>query len=99
VFGTATALGVFSFLQAARLTSVNSKPGMPIDAGKLLLLNLALWYLPALMMPGVVAVARHFPLDAGRRGLAIAARRRRLLRFALRAFTSRLDGRRFLLWT
>ena len=52
VFGAATAFGLSSFLQAYRLTLLNSKPGMTIEAGKLLILNLALWFLPALMMPG-----------------------------------------------
>jgi two-component system, LytTR family, sensor kinase len=98
VFGTATALGTFSFLQALRLTSVNAKPGMPIEAGKLFLLNLALWYLPALMMPGIVAVARQFPLDVGRRGLAIAAHIAGALTFAFLHFVG-LMGVRFLLWT
>ena len=62
VFGAATAFGLFSFLQAYRLTLLNSKPGMTIDAGKLLILNLALWYLPAIMMPAIVSAARRFPL-------------------------------------
>src|SRR5436305_378505 len=75
VFGVATALGLFSTLQAYRLTLVNSRPGEPLESGfklKLTILNLALWYVPALMMPAVVRVARRFPLDeAGRRLRAI----------------------------
>ena len=73
VFGVATALGLFSFLQAYRLTMVNSKPGMSIMAGKLLLLNLALWYVPALLMPAVVWVARRFSFDSGRKVRAVLA--------------------------
>lgn len=56
---------MFSFLQGYRLTVLNSKPGMTIDTGKLLLLNLALWYLPALMMPAIVSATRRFPLETG----------------------------------
>jgi signal transduction histidine kinase len=73
VFGAATVLGVFSFLQAYRLTMVNAKPGMTIWAGKLLILNLALWYVPALMMPAVVWMARRFPFDSGRKLRAVVA--------------------------
>src|SRR6476469_2187634 len=67
VCGVATALGLFSALQAYRLTLVNMSPGEALDAsfaGKLIVLNLALWYIAAAMMPAVVRVARQFPLDA-----------------------------------
>jgi len=66
VFGVATALGVFSTLQAYRLTLVNLAPGEQLESGhaaKLLVLNLAYWYIPAVMIPAVVHVARRFPLD------------------------------------
>jgi hypothetical protein len=82
VFGVATALGLFSFLQAYRLTMVNSKPGMSIMAGKLLLLNLALWYVPALLMPAVVWVARRFSFDSGRTVRAVLAHAAGALIFA-----------------
>jgi len=101
VFGVATALGVFSTLQAYRLTLVNLKPGEPLEAGftlKLTFLNLALWYVPALMMPAIVRVARQFPLDeAGRRGRAILVHITGALSFAALDFVGMM-GVRFLLW-
>jgi two-component system LytT family sensor kinase len=97
VFGAATAFGLFSFLQAYRLTLLNSKPGMTIDAGKLLILNLALWYLPAVMMPAIVSAARTFPFESGRRLRAIAAHTAGALLFSF-AHLVGLLGVRFLLW-
>jgi two-component system LytT family sensor kinase len=97
VFGAATAFGLSSFLQAYRLTLVNSKPGMTIEAGKLLILNLALWYLPALMMPAIVWAARRFPLEAGRRVRAIAVHLAGALLFSC-AHLVGLLAVRFLLW-
>jgi len=97
VFGAATAFGLSSFLQAYRLTLLNSKPGMTIEAGKLLILNLALWYLPALMMPAIVSAARRFPLEAGRRVRAIAVHSGGALLFSC-AHLIGLLGVRFLLW-
>lgn len=82
VFGIATALGCFSFLQAYRVTLINSKPGMSIMAGKLLILNLALWYIPALLMPAVVWAARRFPFDTGHKIRAVLAHAAGALTFA-----------------
>jgi two-component system LytT family sensor kinase len=102
VFGVATALGLFSALQAYRLTLVYMKAGetmKPGFAGKLVILNLALWYLPAIMMPAVVRVARRFPLDAaGNRLGALAVHIVGALTFALVDFAG-MVGVRFLLWT
>lgn len=67
VLGVATVLSLFSTLQAYRLEVVTAKPGMPIYVGKLLALNLAYWFVPALLLPTVVWMARRFPLDAGNR--------------------------------
>jgi signal transduction histidine kinase len=97
VFGAATAFGLFSFLQAYRLTLLNSKPGMTTDAGKLLILNLTLWYLPALMMPAIVSAARAFPLETGRRVRAIAIHIVGALLFSFAHLVGVL-GVRFLLW-
>jgi len=97
VFGAATAFGVSSFLQAYRLTSVNMKPGMSIATGKLLILNLALWYLPALLMPVIVSAARAFPLEAGRRARAIAVHVVGAVLFSFVHIVGLL-GVRFLLW-
>ena len=67
VLGVAMVLSLFSTLQAYRLEVVTAKPGMPIYIGKLLALNLAYWFVPALLLPTVVWMARRFPLDAGNR--------------------------------
>jgi two-component system, LytTR family, sensor kinase len=98
VFGVATALSLFSFVQAYRLTLINSKPGMTIEAGKLLVLNLALWYLPALLMPAIVWAARRFPFEHGRRAQAIAFHSCGAVSFALVHWMG-MVGVRFLLWT
>jgi signal transduction histidine kinase len=98
VFGVATALSLFSFVQAYRLTLINSKPGMTIEAGKLLVLNLALWYLPALLMPAIVWAARRFPFEHGRRAQAIALHSVGAVTFALVHWMG-MVGVRFLLWT
>ena len=82
VFGVATALGLFSFLQAYRLTLINGRPGMSIMAGKLLVLNLALWFIPALLAPAVVWAARRFPFDSGHKLRAVLAHAAGALTFA-----------------
>ena len=97
VFGVATGLGVFSWLQAYRLTLITTKPGMSTQAGKLLILNLALWYLPALLMPAVVWAARRFPFDTGHKLRALSAHAIGALMFASVGLTS-LMGVRFILW-
>ena len=96
-FGVATGLGLFSFLQAYRLTLINSKPGMSIEVGKLIVLNLALWYIAALLMPAVAWAARRFPFDAGRKLVAIVAHSIGALVFAALHFVC-LMGVRFILW-
>jgi two-component system, LytTR family, sensor kinase len=100
VFGVATGLGFFSWLQAYRLTLVNSKPGMEItsmQAGKLLVLNLALWYVPALLMPAVVWVARRFPFDSGHKVRALLVHAAGALLFAAACLVG-LIGVRFAIW-
>ena len=97
VFGVATGLSIFSWLQAYRLTVVNSKPGMSVHAGKLLALNLALWYIAALLMPAVVWAARRFPFDSGRKVRAVLAHVAGALTFASLHFIG-LMSVRFLLW-
>jgi len=97
VFGVATALSLFSFLQSYRLTLLNSKPGMTIEAGKLLALNLALWYVAAVLMPAIVWMARRFPFDTGHRIRAVIAHSVGALAFAFVHFVG-LTSVRFLLW-
>ena len=97
VFGVATGLGLFSWMQACRLMLINSKPGATIPTGKLLVLNLALWYVPALLIPAIVWTARRFPFDTGRKGRAIVAHSLGALTFAATHFVA-LMGVRFILW-
>jgi len=98
IFGVATVLGLFSTLQAVRLTTLNSKEGMPLQLGKLLILNLAFWYIPALLTPSIVAVARRFRLDGERRLRAIAVHAVAAFGFMVVRFIAML-GVRLLLWT
>ena len=98
VFGVATVLGLFSTLQGYRLTVVNSRAGMPIEIGRLFILNLALWYVPALLTPSIVIVCRRFPLDMGRRVRALAVHTAAALAFAVVHFMAMI-GLRLLLWT
>ncbi|HEY2433058.1 MAG TPA: histidine kinase [Vicinamibacterales bacterium] len=97
VFGLCTTLSVFSWLQAWRLTLVNSKPGTPIHPGKLLALNLAYWYVPALLTPAVVWGARRFPFVNGHKVRAVFAHAVGALLFGLACFAGMI-GTRFLLW-
>lgn len=61
VFGAATALGLFSTLQAYRLTELNFyEPKL----GQLLVLNLALWYIPAALTPIIFTITRRYPINA-----------------------------------
>ena len=82
VFGVATVLSLFSFLQAYRLTLLTSKPGMTVEAGKLIVLNLALWYVPALLIPAIVWAARRYPFDTGHKVKAVVAHSIGALTFA-----------------
>src|SRR5262245_19418998 len=97
VFGVATGLGFFSWLQAYRLTLVNDKPVTTLHAGKLLVLNLALWYVPALFMPAVVWAARRFPFDTGHKVRALLVHAAGALTFAAACIVS-LVGVRFMLF-
>ena len=68
VFGVATALSLFSTLQAYRLSVLVSRPGMPPESiVKLAFLNFVYWYAPALLVPVVVSLAQRFPVESGRR--------------------------------
>lgn len=66
VFGAATLLGLFSTLQSYRLTTLNVKDPMSIQVGRLLVLNLALWYVPAAITPLMFRLAHRFSFDSGR---------------------------------
>ena len=59
VFSVATLLGLFSTVQAYRLTELNSHDP---EVGYLLILNLALWYVPAALTPVIFLLTRRFPV-------------------------------------
>jgi signal transduction histidine kinase len=64
VLGAATVLGLFSTLQAYRLHSIsNIKHGVDIEVGKLTILNLALWYVPAALSPIIFRLMRRYRID------------------------------------
>ena len=76
VFLIATLLGLFSTAQAYRLTSLNPRARIDgIELGSLLVLNLALWYVPAALVGPIFRLAARVRLDSGRwlRALAIHA--------------------------
>src|SRR5262245_417243 len=64
VFGAATLLGVFSTLQAYRLSSLSITDQVNIDVWRLLALNLVYWYVPATLTATIFRIAHRFPLDA-----------------------------------
>jgi two-component system LytT family sensor kinase len=63
VFSAATILGLFSTAQAYRLTALTSKDPSQIEAGSLLVLNLAYWYIPAAVAPIIFLLVQRFRLD------------------------------------
>jgi two-component system, LytTR family, sensor kinase len=67
VFGAATVLGSFSTLQAYRLSTLSMTSGMPVEIGRLLLLNLALWYVAAAITPIVFRLSDRYALEDRRR--------------------------------
>jgi two-component system LytT family sensor kinase len=64
VFLAATVLGLFSTLQAYRLTMLSMKNGASIEVGHLLILNLVFWYVPALLTSPVFRLAHKFRASA-----------------------------------
>src|SRR5690349_4443151 len=66
VFGAATLLGLFSTLQAYRLTTLTSKDPMNIEVGRLLVLNFSYWFIPAAFAAIIFALIRRFPIDENR---------------------------------
>ena len=75
VFGAATLLGIFSTLQAYRLTALNINDTMDIEVWRLLVLNLAYWYVPAALTGAIFRIAQHFRVDTAGwpRALAVHA--------------------------
>ena len=76
VFLVATLLGLFSTAQAYRLTSLNPRARVDgIELWPLLVLNLALWYVPASLVSPIFRLAARVRLDSERwlRALAVHA--------------------------
>jgi signal transduction histidine kinase len=63
IFIGATILAFFSTVQAYRLTTLRLKTPMDIEVGKLFLLNLAYWYVPASLAPTIFRLAHRFRID------------------------------------
>lgn len=66
VFGAATCLGLFSTLQAYRLTSLTSPDPSKIEVENLLVLNLAYWFIPALVAPIIFRLVQRYRIDGQR---------------------------------
>jgi signal transduction histidine kinase len=64
VFGAATLLGIFSTLQAYRLTALNINDTMDLEVWRLLVLNLGYWYVPAALTVTIFRLAQRFRVDA-----------------------------------
>ena len=75
IFAAATLLGLFSTLQAYRLTSLDVTRPSPLTVYQLLALNLTYWYVPATLTPTIFRLAARFRLDSAHwlRSLAIHA--------------------------
>ena len=66
VFGAAALLGLFSTAQAYRLTALTSRDPSQIEIDKLLVLNLAYWFIPAAVAPLIFVLIRRYPIDQQR---------------------------------
>jgi two-component sensor histidine kinase len=98
VFAAATVLGLFSTLQAYRLTTINLRIPMDIEVGKLLLLNLVYWYIPAALTPTIFRLAHRFRIDGPHRFRAIAAHAFFAWCYSI-VHCAGMIGMRFVLWT
>jgi two-component system LytT family sensor kinase len=65
IFGVATVLGFFSAFTAYYYVTTFAQRGKPAGFPLLLLLNLNYWYSWALLTPGILWLARRFPLERG----------------------------------
>jgi two-component system, LytTR family, sensor kinase len=97
VFVVATFLGLFSTLQAYRLMTLDLQKAMEPDAVKLLILNLAYWYVPAVLTTGIFVFSHRFRLDTPHWPRALAAHAGAALAFSLLHFAVML-GVRLALW-
>ncbi len=63
VFAAATVLGLFSALQSYRLSTLNLRYPMDIEVGKIVILNLVYWYVPAALSPIIFRLGHRFRVD------------------------------------
>jgi two-component system, LytTR family, sensor kinase len=97
VFGAATLLGIFSTLQAYRLTTLNIKDPMNIEVWRLLVLNLAYWYVPAALTSPIFRIAHRYPIESGRWPRALGAHALGIAAFSLLHLACMI-GLRVALW-
>jgi signal transduction histidine kinase len=97
VFLAATLLGLFSTLQAYRLTTLNRYPE-GASVLPLLVLNLAFWYVPASFVPVIFRLAQRFRVDGSRWARNVAIHLAAATLFAV-AHTAAMIGVRAVLWT
>jgi signal transduction histidine kinase len=97
VFVVATFLGVFSTLQAYRLMTLDMQKSMDVEVGKLLILNLAYWYVPAALAGAIFGLSHRFRLDTPRWPRALAVHAAAALSFSLFHFAMMVVVRS-LLW-
>jgi two-component system LytT family sensor kinase len=105
VFVVATFLGAFSTLQAYRLMTLDmqimtrdvQQKAMEPDVLRLLVLNLAYWYIPAALTTAIFSFSHRFRLDTPHWRLALAAHVAAALGFSILHFGV-LFGVRLALW-
>jgi signal transduction histidine kinase len=97
VFAAATLLGVFSTLQAYRLTTLSINEHMNIEVWRLLALNLAYWYVPATLTSMIFRIAHRFPLDAPGWPRAVAVHALTAVGFSI-IHLGAMIGMRAILW-
>jgi signal transduction histidine kinase len=97
VFATATVLGFFSTLQAYRLTTLNLRTPMDIEVGKLLILNLIYWYVPAALSTVIFRLGHRFRLDGPRVVHALGVHALAAMSYSV-VHCALMIGTRFLLW-
>ena len=97
VFVAATFLGIFSTLQAYRLTALNINDRMDIEVWRLVVLNLAYWYVPAALTGPIFRIAHRFRVDTTGWPLALSIHALAAVTFSIVHLGGML-GVRALLW-
>lgn len=97
VFAAATVLGCFSALQAYRLSTLNLRYPMDIEVGKLLILNLVYWYVPASLSPIIFRLGHRFRIDGPRSVRALGVHGIAAVSYSV-VHCACMIGMRLLLW-